>query len=213
MTEDFLTIKQSLERYGVRKTFKSGTTLHFQDEPVDDIFFVLTGKAAAHVLEPNGKEVCMDNYRAGDLIGLEYIRRYGSSQCQVSARGRISVLQFRRNIFVELSETHAEIGQYVLEQFSNRLRKFQEGHIESQILSKRGRVASEIRRLATPDTKSDQSYIVTPKPVISDIAARLGIARETVSRTVNDLIKDQVLERNCNAFYVPDLSLLEAEMR
>lgn len=213
MAEYFSSTLQILEQYGVRKAIKAGHILQYQEELVKNIFVVLEGKASAHVFESNGKEICMDTYSQGDLIGLEHLRHLGPSSCQISAQSPMKILQFRHQIFMELLEVHDQVGHYVFEQFSLRLRKFQEGHIESQILTKRGRVASEIRRLAAPDTRSTNAYIVTPKPVISDIAARLGIARETVSRTVSDLIKDQILERNLDAFYVPDLTRLEAEMR
>lgn len=202
-----------LKQYGVRKILEAGRIIQHQDEPVGNIYIVIDGKAMAHVFEANGKEICLDTYLSGDLIGLEYFRNTNPSQSQVSAMTKLTVLQFKKHVFFELSQDHIEISQYVLEQFSSRLQKFQDSHIETQILTKRGRVASEIRRLATRDLNSDHSYIVTPKPVISDMAARLGIARETVSRTVNNLIKDAVIERNRTALYVPDLTLLEAEMR
>ncbi len=207
-----LTTLKCLQAQGISKTFKLGQILQFQDDMVEDIFVLEDGLAVARFYEQRGKESWIDSYNVGDLIGVEHIQSGGPSRCQITARTDVSVLQFKRQSFSKLMRHHPEINLFVLDQMTARLKQFQDRRVESHMLSKRGRVASEIRRMAEPiDHRS--AYIVTPRPVISDMALRLGIARETVSRTVSELVKSEVIERSSNAFFVPNMSLLEAQMR
>ncbi len=207
------TILHCIEKFGVQRIFKPGQSLHFQDDGVTDIFFIEDGIATATYYEKSGKETWVTSYGLGDIVGLENLHSEGSAQNQVTARGEVKVYQFKRTTFLELIRRFPELNEYVFGQLADRLRKLQINQMENHLLTKRGRVASEIIRLAEPHNHHGDGYIVSPKPVISDMALRLGIARETVSRTVSDLIKNQVIERSRNAFVVPDLSLLEAEMR
>lgn len=206
-------IRDRLQSLGIPKPFKAGQIIQYQADRVEDIYVLENGRAIARFYERSGKESWIDSFQVGDLIGAEHINSGGPSLCQITARTDVTVLQFKRKTFADLMVSIPEINIFVIDQLVGRLKQFQDNRVESQMLSKRGQVASEIRRLAEPTSCVKQGYIVTPKPVISDMALRLGIARETVSRTVSDLVKSDIIERSRNAFIVPDLGLLEAEVR
>ncbi len=195
------------------KGFKAGSILQFQDEPVNDIFFVTEGVAIACHYEQGGKESWLDCYGSGEFIGLESLHEAYRAQCQIIARTDISVLRFKTQRFQSLMNQHPALNQLILKHLIHQIKKFQESRMETHMLSKRGRVASEFRRLAEPSHSASPEYVVSPKPVISEMALRLGIARETVSRTVSELIKNRVIERGSGEFIVPDLGRLEAQMR
>lgn len=205
-------IRMRLHELGVSKKFKSGQIIQFQDDMVEDLYVLEHGLAVARFYEQGGKESWIDSFAMGQLIGVEHIQTGGPSRCQITARTDVAVLQFKRGNFAKLMTQNPDISYYVFEQLTQKLKKFQDRRVENHMLTKRGRVASEIRRMAEP-AQRNSGYIVTPKPVISDMALRLGIARETVSRTVSDLVKSEVIERSCNAFFVPNMALLEAQMR
>lgn len=205
-------IQTLLREQGVLKKYKSGQVIQFQDDAVEDLFILENGLAAARFYESRGKESWIDSFNRGDLIGVEHIHTGGPSRCQITARTDLTVLQFKRSYFVRLMARNPDINVFVIEQLTARLKQFQDRRVETHMLTKRGRVASEIRRMAEP-AERNSGYIVTPKPVISDMAMRLGIARETVSRTVSELVKSEIIERSRTAFFVPDLARLEAQMR
>lgn len=205
-------IRTRLQELGVTKTYRSGHIIQFQDDMVEDLYVLEDGLAVARFYERGGKESWIDSFKMGELIGVEHIQTGGPSRCQITARTDVSVLQFKRTSFSRFMLQHPDVSVYVFEQLTDKLKKFQDRRVESHMLTKRGRVASEIRRMAEP-VDQHSGYIVTPKPVISDMAMRLGIARETVSRTVSDLVKSDIIERSRNAFFVPNMTALEAQMR
>lgn len=214
MSAKLLTEIQSiLSAEGVLKTFQSGEVILYQDDPVDDIYYVIDGSATARNFERNGKESWINGFEVGDLISLENILSGEKAQCQITAKSEISVLQFKRSRFLEMMNADATLNHFVLEMLITQVKQFQQTRLETQSLSKRGQVASEIKRMAEPVCAKKSTYVVSPIPVISDMAMRLGIARETVSRTVSDLIKNRVLERGTGGFIVKDLARLEAHMR
>ena len=200
-----------LTKFGTTRKFQSGQVIQFQNEAVEYIFIVQDGIAFALFYEVNGKENWVDSFEQGDIIGIEHIQTGGPALCQITARTNVCVLQFKRKTFAELMVEFQDLNKLVIEHLISSLRRSQNVHLESQMLTTRGRVASEIRRMVKPSDGS-KGYIVSPKPVLSDIALRLGMARETVSRSVSDLIKFQVINKNQHAFFVPDISLLEAQM-
>jgi len=206
-------IRNRLQSLGISNKFKSGQIIQFQDDAVEDLYLLESGLAIARFYERGGKESWIDSFETGDLIGVEHIKFGGPSLCQITARTDLVVLQFKRTTFAELMLRNSDLNFFVIGQLTDRLKRFQDNRVESQVLSKRGQVASEIRRLAAPTANPTKGYIVTPKPVISDMALRLGIARETVSRTVSEFVKNDIIERSRNAFIVPDLGLLEAQVR
>ncbi len=208
-----LDIRKLFEESGVQKTISSGVVIQYQDDPVDVVYFVLGGRARACNFERNGKEAWVNSFKSGDLIGLENILSGGPSQCQIIVDEDLIVVQFKRQSFLALMQDNPALNQMILQMLITQVKSFQTSRVETHNLSKRGRVASEIKRMATQECAKTKTYIIKPMPVISDMALRLGIARETVSRTVSDLVKNRVLERDATGFIVPDLSRLEAHMR
>jgi len=206
-------IRELFGSAGVSNNFRAGSILQFQDDNVENIYLVVKGFAVACYFEKNGKETWLDSFGPDEIIGLENLQTGSKSQSQIVARTDIKVVQFGRQNFQDLMAHYPILSKFILMQLVAQLKKFQESRMESNILTKRGRVASEIRRMAEPVDRSSVEYIVSPKPVISEMALRLGIARETVSRTVSELIKNQVIERGSGGFIVPDLRRLEAHVR
>ncbi len=206
-------IQSKLTKFGTPRKFKPGQVIQFQNDDVEYIFIVQDGIALALFYEVNGKENWVNSFEQGDIIGIEHLQIGGPALCQITARTEVSVIQFKRKNFADLMAQFPDLNSLIVKKLISYLKRIQTVHLENQILSKRGRVASEIRRMVEPNNETSKGYVVSPKPTLTDIALRLGIARETVSRAVSDLVKSQVINKSQRAFIIPDISLLEAQMR
>jgi len=198
---------------GIAKTYERDSILHHQDEVFSHILFVQSGRAFATSFDIDGNETWVAEYSAGRLIGCECLFEDLATRYQITAKTPMTGILFPRQQFLNLIHEHAELNRLVLLDLSRQVRSFSIQTLETQSLSMRGRVASELRRLAKPIGKEPDTHIIRPTPIFSELAQRLGSTRETVSRTVSSLVKKNVLERRTGALMISDLELLEAQIR
>jgi len=196
-----------------KNKFSAGSFLHYQDEPVSHITLVLSGHALAISYDRQGKETWVSTYRSGEFIGTENLYSNQASSCNVVAKSDAVVLQFSKTCFLKLMAAHPQLTHYVMRDLAAKVNRFAASKLENRNLSMRGLIAAEIKRLARPVSSKQDIYVVSPAPKITELASRLGVARETVSRNVSYLVKNNIVERRARAFFVPDLALLEAQMR
>jgi len=124
----------------------------------------------------------------------------------------MNVLYFKKKQFLDLVQKNNELADYVMKDLVTQLRHFSAATIKTQSLSKRGLIASEFKSLAEPSSEEPETYVISPMPVVNELALKLGVARETVSRTVSYLVKKNVLQRQTGVYIVPDLTRLEAQV-
>lgn len=76
------------------------------------------------------------------------------------------------------------------------------------------RVYAELLRLAVPaDGDGDGGpLVITPIPMLSEVARRIGAARETVSRVIGELTQSGVVERGDDALVIVDVERLRASI-
>ena len=79
-------------------------------------------------------------------------------------------------------------------------------------LNVRGRVHAELLRLARPDRDDPKRAIIVTPPNQSELAARINTRRETVSREINAMERDGLIERRRGAIVIKDALRLSAEI-
>lgn len=209
---NLLQVPNIVREHGKCKNYKIGETLQFQDSDCNVIHFMVSGRAAGLVYGARGSESWVNSYAQGQFIGLSRLFNHDLVTHRVVAKTKISSLVFRASEFSRLLEKNPSLMHLAIRDLAHKVTCYAEARIESQELSKRGQIASELKRMAQPDDSTPESYIIQPAPGITDIASRLGVARETVSRTVSEMVKKDILQRHRCSFFVPDLSRLEAQM-
>ncbi len=142
----------------------------------------------------SGVEVFIDSFTSGDLVGEMAVLGDGMRTADIYALTDVRLMVFSGSIFTGLMEKHGKIGLTVSRLLAARIQQTTRRMFEQSTLSSKGRVYAELMRLAQPQSEAEVLRI-TDAPSISDIAKKLGVARETVSRTVSGLKDDAVLER------------------
>ena len=195
-----------------QKSYKRDKILLDQDDEVKFIALVQSGQALAISYDGQGKELWVNRYNAGQFIGLEALHGDYFSSCRIIARTNMNILYFEKNEFLKLIRENSKLADYVMKDLVAHVRHFSTTAVKAQSLSKRGLIASEFKRLAEPSCSEPETYVISPAPVVTEMALKLGVARETVSRTVSDLVKKNVLQRQTGTLIVPDLNRLEAQV-
>jgi CRP-like cAMP-binding protein len=96
--------------------------------------------------------------------------------------------------FMELATTSPIVARRLMQVLTARIRTGNARLVEHSALTIRYRLFAELLREARP-RRSGDGLIISPPPVQSTLAARIGARREAVSREIAQLLRDKVLER------------------
>ena len=79
-------------------------------------------------------------------------------------------------------------------------------------LDVRSRVHAELLRLARPDREDPRRAIIHSPPNQSELASRINTRRETVSREINAMEREGLIERRRGAIVITDALRLSARL-
>lgn len=185
-------VLRDLEAASTRRKYRKGAMIVGEGDKGSTVFYILNGQASALRYSAAGAEVFIDTFGPGDLIGEMAALSGGERTADIYALSDVELAAFTGTAFIGLMEKHGSIGVRVSRLLVTRIRRTTRRMFEQSTLSSKGRVYAELMRLAEPQSGTETLQIKA-MPSISDIAKKLGIARETVSRTVSELKEQAVV--------------------
>ena len=186
-------VLQDLQVAGMNRNYREGALIVGEGDCSSTVFYLLRGTASALRYSVAGAEVFIDTFGPGDLIGEMAALGGGERTADIYAASDVELMAFSGAEFIGLMEKHGSIGLQVSRMLVARIRRTTRRMFEQTTLSSKGRVCAELMRLAEPGDGVD-ALTIGDMPSISEIAKRLGIARETVSRTVSELKGQSVVQ-------------------
>ena len=115
-------------------------------------------------------------------------------------------------VFVETMFTHRPLGEAVVATLVARNRAMTRRVGELGALDVRSRVHAELLRLARPDRDDPRRAIILAPPNQSELASRINTRRETVSREINAMEREGLIERRRGAIVITDALGLSARL-
>ncbi len=188
----------------VRRFEKGEIILHHQ-ETSSDVHYLLNGFAKAHLVSAEGKEVWMNEFGPGAMFG-EIAALCGAPRvCSVVAFSPVETAVFRGHAFLDLMRNHGEMGLVVARLLAERLNMTSQRLYMASAESLEGRVIVELMQRSVPlEGNTEFTHVIRPAPVIADIARKVGSARESVSRLVALLSRDEYIVRNQDEWLLRD---------
>ena len=201
------TSRQILGQGRVRR-YPAKTFLLRQGDRSTTTFLIVLGKAHALLYGVEGQAVLLHEFGAGDMFGALGGLDPMPEEADVVAVEEVRSFLLEAGVLVSLAERHACIGLALSRLLHKRLRLTATRMYERAALSAKGRVCSELLRLA----RQGQGLAIRPAPVLSELALRVGTTRETASRTVSALERRGIVRREGESLVVAAPSRLEAEI-
>jgi CRP-like cAMP-binding protein len=164
------------------------------DDVTSDVFFIVQGALRALVRTPGGREVILGDFGAGDIFGEMAAIDASPRSASISALNRSVVARMGATAFMELGTTSPIVARRLMQVLTARIRTGNARLVEHSALTIRYRLYAELLREAKP-RRTGAGLIISPPPVQSTLAARIGARREAVSREIAQLLRDKVLER------------------
>lgn len=158
------------------------------------VHFTLAGAFSVLRYSTNGNEVRLSTLRASSWIGeMAALSGKPRSAFVIAAENGL-VATLSTSDFLGLMEAHGTFATKIASLLCERLDETSQRMFEFASASSPDRVYAEMMRLSSPNGNPDVRYI-SPAPSVTEIAARLSMARETASRTLGQLEKMRLLKR------------------
>jgi CRP/FNR family cyclic AMP-dependent transcriptional regulator len=207
-------LSQSLFAKARPLSLKAEQTLFVAGDEGDGCYRVEEGLLKASIAAPAGGERILAILGPGSVVGeLSMIDR-GPRSASVTAL-RDSKLSFvGRTAFEAFGESRPDLYRHIATLLAQRLRDTDEALVATNFLSVKARVARALLSLADAFGRDiDQGRILIRQKVSqSDLAAMAGIARENVSRVLNDWVHRSLVSRLAGYYCLENIAALKREL-
>jgi CRP-like cAMP-binding protein len=222
-------VEQSLQKIALFKDLPSDTLERIQqlcswrryeeDKPIlvfgddtSEVFFIAEGAAHVTIYSVDGKEVSFRDLGPGAVFG-EYAAIDSSprSASVEALTGGCVVASMTRRKFRELLGSEPKVTEALLKHLVKELRELTTRVYEFSTLPVNDRIRAEVLRIARHVAPKGNVARIVPAPTHAHIASCVSTHREAVTRELNRLSKEGVIEQQKQAcLLVRDIDRLAA---
>jgi CRP-like cAMP-binding protein len=173
------------------------------DESGDVFCLIREGQVKVTMISPEGKEIILTMLGPGAFFGEMALLDDEPRSATVVATEPLEVVTIWRSDFLSILQENFSITRKILAELSRRLRKMS-NRIESlATMDVYGRLARFFLDLAKDQGKAlDNGYVAVTRPTHQSIANMIGTSRETVSRLIHDLMRQNLLISEGKTIYL-----------
>ncbi len=185
-----------------RRYAKDDVIFH-ADEAGDVFCLIKEGQVKVTMISPEGKEIILSLLGTGEFFGEMALIEDEPRSATVVATEALELVTIWRSDFLQILAENFSITKKVLMEMSHRLRNAS-NRIESlATMDVYGRLARFFLDLAREQGKSlDNGYVAVTRPTHQAIANMIGTSRETVSRLIHDLMRQNLLLSEGKTIYL-----------
>jgi CRP/FNR family transcriptional regulator, cyclic AMP receptor protein len=187
------------------------SSLFLEGDPGDGCYRVEQGLLKVSVISSTGGERILAILGPGAVVGELSILDELPRSASVTAI-RDSQLSFiSRRQFAAVANTHPEVYRHITNLLAARLRDTNTVVAAASFLPLKGRVARALVDLASAfgEELGNNRILIRQKISQSDVAAMAGIARENVSRILNEWIRTKLISRVSGYYCLENKAALE----
>jgi CRP/FNR family cyclic AMP-dependent transcriptional regulator len=190
-----------------RRYAKDDVIFH-ADESGDVFCLIREGQVKVTMISPEGKEIILSLLGPGDFFGEMALLDNEPRSATVVATEPLELITIWRTDFLQILATNFDLTKKVLAELSMRLRSAS-NRIESlATMDVYGRLARFFLDLAKDSGKVlDNGYVAVTRPTHQAIANMIGTSRETVSRLIHDLMRQNLLLSEGKTIYLRKTAL------
>ena len=194
---------------------EAGSVIVSAEEPGDSLFVIARGRVKVVLYGETGREIILSLLHAGDFFGEMSLLDNEPRSATVIAMETLDLVTIWRSDFLQILSENFSITKKILAELSKRLRSAS-NRIESlATMDVYGRLARFFLDLARQNGKVlENGYVAVQRPTHQSIANMIGTSRETVSRLIHDLMRQNLLLSEGKTIYFKKSALdqFRAEM-
>lgn len=192
------------------KTWNPGEQIIDRETDSTDVYFVTHGTARVVNYGLSGREVSFDDIPTGGSFGELSAIDGGRRSANVVAVEATTTAIMPARAFLETLAEYPEVALALLRRLAGIVRVSTGRIMDLSTLGAQNRIYAEMLRLARNAGIHENTALLQPIPVHSDIAARVSTTRETVARVLSDLQRGGLVRREKNGLAIIDVERLSA---
>lgn len=178
-----------------------------QDETNNSTFIIVQGMV--RVIHPSreGHDVILYDLSRGDMFGELAAIDGHTRPTMVIAKKDSEVAFLSTRSFLNLAYSNQEYLA-ILKRSASRVRRLIDQVYDLGMLKVPDRIRAELLRHATTHPAAPNLGVISPLPTHAEMASRLSTQRETVTRELNELARQQVIARTGRHLHILDMTRL-----
>lgn len=189
-----------------QRNYKKKQTIYSEGDHLSHVFMIKSGGVRTYMIYQDGREIATGMLGPGEFFGYDSVllNKPCSDNAETLENTELNLLS--RDDFHSLLFKNPGISKKFIELLSGNVREKQEQLLKLAYNSVRKRVADALLSLAEKFGEKG-SDISTIKVSRDDLAAMVGTANETVSRTLSDFKDEKLIEKEASTIKI--LSILK----
>ncbi|UCE94838.1 MAG: response regulator, partial [Flavobacteriaceae bacterium] len=184
--------------------YKAGSTIYCEGNVSNHIFFIVKGEVKTFKVNQDGKELITEIYSDNNFFGFTSLLESSPYVENAESIKDTKILRIQKNEFYEIIKDNPELGLNFIDMLSHDLELIKDHLIHLVYDSVRRKTADAIIQLH--DKKGGESPIEISR---SDLASFLGIAKETLTRTLTDFKEENLIYTQKNEIRITDREKLQ----
>ncbi len=189
-------------------------TIFREGSPGEFLFMIRTGNVKIYKLSKEGKEQILGVFGPGDFFAELPLLDGGKYPASAEALTAGTLVRLSRENFLKILAAHPSVVTRILETVGARLRYFTNMVADLTLKDAARRLAGFLYEKAKRHTLPGQKVVGFPLELThQEIASLIGTARETVSRTLQQFQREEIIRIRDRHVTVLDMARLAAAAR
>ncbi|MGM0446129.1 MAG: Crp/Fnr family transcriptional regulator [Bacillota bacterium] len=195
------------------KKYKKDEIIFFEGEKGDYIYIIKKGKVKMLKMNQNGDEQILNIFKKDDILAEVILFDKENYPATAIALSEVEIFTINSRELSKIFLDHPQITVKVMKVMSTRLRRAQQNIRDFGLKDSKSRLASLLYHLAErhgdqKDNEISISLFLTQK----ELANMIGTTRETVSRTLKSIEKQNIISTSRQKIVVNDMEKLKKLM-
>ncbi|MBX9606340.1 MAG: Crp/Fnr family transcriptional regulator [Gammaproteobacteria bacterium] len=167
--------------------YAASTAILMEQDCDDGVYWLVSGYVSVACYGHDAKVIAFRELGPGDMFGEIASIDHHDRSARVTATTDTLVAGMSSAAFHVLIDSNSVLRWRLLRKLTSLVRALSDRAIEFSTMSVRGRVRTELYRLAKPVSEVSEAAIIARPPRHADVAARVATHREAVSREISHL--------------------------
>ncbi len=196
------------------RQFRARMLIFMKGDPLDRVFFIHSGKVKIYKSDINGKEQIISILQEGDMFPHAGFFSTGNYQAHAEVVEDATIIVIPIANFEKLLLQRPDLCIKLFKMMSERIVDLQ-NRLEEQILHNTSeQILMLLLRLAKTygKNRADGRIELNTQFTNRELANMIGTSRETISRTLSQLRKKEIVELNENGYFIIATDLVNEEL-
>lgn len=187
------------------KDYKKNSVIHFQNEKCTTLDIILNGTISIQGIDAKGNYISISDFTSNHTIGENLIFAHENSYpMTVLSKTNVTILHLKKDLIIEICQTNATFLTNFLQSISDK----------TLILTDKIKTLSfkSIRQCLIDfliyESHIQKSNVIKLELTKKDLAEKFGVQRTSLSRELNKMKSDGLVEYNANSITILDIDTL-----